>query len=430
QVVRVEIGSAEPREVVFDPRTEGRIVYSTPRGIEVIDDIEDPDAASRVTFDRPTRGLLAATAADPRRLWTVDTNTGRVWRSDDLGETWAEVVGDLPSQVGDEFQPFGIASLSAASHDPDELVLAGLWPGPRAWRSVDGGLTWQSAEVPGDAYVDQVVHDPADPRVAWYSVPGQGLLRREDRPLPACIEDQGRCLRSGRFEVLVDWRDAAGNSGRATRVVDEVDTSGLFWFFDEENWELMVKVLDGCAINDRFWVLAAATTDVDLTMRVEDRWSGLSRTTINPLGRPAAAQIDSDAFASCDVAPPDGADTTPPIAPSGDLGTTLELADGRFRASVVWNTGGAVGEASVAPLRTGDSGLFWFFEPANWEMLVKVLDGCAINGHHWLLAGISSDVGYTLTVEDTETGATRVVEHAPGSPAPALVEIEAFACTE
>jgi hypothetical protein len=26
---------------------------------------------------------------------------------------------------------------------------------------------------------------------------------------------------------------------------------------------------------------------------------------------------------------------------------------------------------------TDDSALFWFFEESNWEMLVKVLDGCS-----------------------------------------------------
>jgi hypothetical protein len=37
-------------------------------------------------------------------------------------------------------------------------------------------------------------------------------------------------------------------------------------------------------------------------------------------------------------------------------------------------------------------------------MLVKVLDGCNYNGRHWVLAGATTNVEYTLTVTDTVTG--------------------------
>ncbi len=74
--------------------------------------------------------------------------------------------------------------------------------------------------------------------------------------------------------------------------------SGLFWFFEAENRELLVKVFDGCGINDRFWVFSAATTDVEFTLRVTDTMSGTVKTYFNPLGV-AAANTDTDAFATC-----------------------------------------------------------------------------------------------------------------------------------
>ena len=77
------------------------------------------------------------------------------------------------------------------------------------------------------------------------------------------------------------------------------DTSGLFWFFDADNWEVLVKVLDGCAINQRFWVFAAATTNVEYTLRVTDIESGALSEYFNPLGRAADAITDTSAFATC-----------------------------------------------------------------------------------------------------------------------------------
>ena len=59
---------------------------------------------------------------------------------------------------------------------------------------------------------------------------------------------------------------------------------GTFHFFDlsdQANFELCVKVLDGTQINDRFWVFAAATTDVEYTLRVVDTESSLRHIT-NP----------------------------------------------------------------------------------------------------------------------------------------------------
>ena len=56
---------------------------------------------------------------------------------------------------------------------------------------------------------------------------------------------------------------------------------------------------------------------------------------------------------------------------------------------------------------TSDTGSFWFFSNANLEVIVKVLDGRSVNGHFWVFYGALSNVEYTITVTDTETGAVR-----------------------
>ena len=66
---------------------------------------------------------------------------------------------------------------------------------------------------------------------------------------------------------------------------------------------------------------------------------------------------------------------------------------------------------------TDDSGLPRFFDPDNWEVLVKVLDGCAVNGHVWVFAASTTDLGYAIRVTDTTDGAERLYRNEPGRPA-------------
>ena len=77
--------------------------------------------------------------------------------------------------------------------------------------------------------------------------------------------------------------------------------SGLLWFFDRNNWEMLVKVVNGCGFNDRFWVFSAATTNVEYTLRVVDTLSGDVQTYFNPLGTSGPAITDTGAFDTCDA---------------------------------------------------------------------------------------------------------------------------------
>lgn len=107
------------------------------------------------------------------------------------------------------------------------------------------------------------------------------------------------CLHGGRFRVEVTWTDPRGASGPGRTVACNSDGSGLFWFFEPSNWELMVKVIDGCGLNGRFWVFAAATTDVGYRLTVEDTRTGERAVYENPVGRRAPAITDTGALAVC-----------------------------------------------------------------------------------------------------------------------------------
>ncbi len=69
---------------------------------------------------------------------------------------------------------------------------------------------------------------------------------------------------------------------------------GTFWFFDtsdEANFELCLKVLDDTRVNDRFWVFAAATTDVEYTLTIDDLEIG-PRRIFNPNPDGTGGEID------------------------------------------------------------------------------------------------------------------------------------------
>ncbi len=137
------------------------------------------------------------------------------------------------------------------------------------------------------------------------------------------------------------------------------------------------------------------------------------------------------------VGGPGGSDATHAdflVRPSDPAGTcdpddfTLCLQDERYRIEVDWWTaGGETGRGAVVREGTNDSGIFRFFDDANWEVLVKVLDACEVDGRHWLFAAATTDVGYEITVTDTAgTDPPRVYRNEPGMPAAATIDTIAF----
>lgn len=102
------------------------------------------------------------------------------------------------------------------------------------------------------------------------------------------------CLVGGRFKVEVSWRTRTGSSGVGT-VVPATDNTGIFWFFNSTNYELMVKVLDARALNGKFWVFYGALSDVEYWINVTDTQTGATKTYHNPQGS-ISGGADTSAF--------------------------------------------------------------------------------------------------------------------------------------
>ena len=73
------------------------------------------------------------------------------------------------------------------------------------------------------------------------------------------------------------------------------DQTGFFWFFISSNIELAVKMLDGRALNGKFWLLYGGLSDVEYTIRVTDTVTGGVRTYRNEPGN-ICGRIDTESF--------------------------------------------------------------------------------------------------------------------------------------
>ena len=135
------------------------------------------------------------------------------------------------------------------------------------------------------------------PAAARHALRAAGLLAALLLALPAlagakdygCLESSRvSCLQDGRFQVRA-YYDHEENQNREARIRDALvgDAASLFYFFTFDNPELMVKVVDGCVLNGRYWVFGSAATDLDYAVTVEDRATGrqkrYERNRSNPL---------------------------------------------------------------------------------------------------------------------------------------------------
>lgn len=103
------------------------------------------------------------------------------------------------------------------------------------------------------------------------------------------------------------------------------------------------------------------------------------------------------------------------------------LVDGRFQVEVSFRDYDGI-RGDALPVTTGtDSTLLWFFAPTIWEHLVKVIDGCSLNGQWWVYAAAATDVEYVLRVTDTLHQEVREYPNTLGNRAAALTDSTAFA---
>jgi PAP2 superfamily protein len=123
------------------------------------------------------------------------------------------------------------------------------------------------------------------------------FLTRTVSPSTCVADATTLCLNDGRFKVQATWN--TGKSSGPAQALSSTGDSGQFWFFDPDNVELTVKVLNACSFNDRFWVFASGLTNVEVLVTVTDTHTGRVRQYFNPRGKAFAPVQDVSAFATC-----------------------------------------------------------------------------------------------------------------------------------
>ena len=268
-------------------------------------------------------------------------------------------------------------------------------------------------------------------------------------------------LHGGGFTVAARFENDGWSSARV-HPASIGDAGAGYYFFDESNPELLVKVLDGCAINGHYWLFASAATDLNVSLRVTRRWPPSSPDDDFeyeiPGGSFGLARIGDERLA-CEgghgqvrAAAPPGAGIGSAAAFQGNDGETgaeygngygdgledayksgydegrrrgywqafdgwavsrnnvrpeahlvsAELQPwgglGRFRVSARFDNDGWT-QAKVHPAHFGNEAVaMYFFDQDNPELLVKILDGCAINGSYWLYVSAATDLDSTVRV--------------------------------
>jgi len=132
---------------------------------------------------------------------------------------------------------------------------------------------------------------------------------------------------------------------------------------------------------------------------------------------------------TCQTAPPPP--PPPPPPPTGpcdpDDPESLCLVDDRFRVQVDWRTDQGTSGSGMAEEITPDTGYFWFFEPSNVEMVIKVLDTCSFSDRFWVFAGGLTNVEVDVTVTDTQENVTRTYQNPLNTPFQPIQDTDAFA---
>lgn len=330
---------------------------------------------------------------------------------------------DLSAHAGEDYQPAG---------------------GQLAWSPGDQEPKTFTVPLVGDGEGEGVAERSELVRLVLADATGAALgenptavlrLDDDDRGGGPCEPGEDRlCLLDNRFQVEVDWRDLDSRSGHVgtggalpgEQAGAEGDASGFFWFFQPDTLELVVKVLDARSVNGSHWVFYGALTDVEYWITVTDTEEGEIRTYHNPPAN-LCGLGDTEAFPRAGQplgpAPTEAAELPvpevqtgmpePPCTPGDDR---ICLLDGRLRVEVAWHDprSGNRGVGTAVPSNDG-TGLFWFFDRSNLELVVKGLDGRPVNGRLWFFYGALTDVEYTITVTDTTTGARRLYTNPAGN---------------
>ncbi|MDY7094856.1 MAG: hypothetical protein SX243_17930 [Acidobacteriota bacterium] len=404
-------------------------------------------AGSAASTDLLARIPTASTVALPLEMTVVGNDLyfvirelgagGELWATDGTAEGTRRVLDLVPGLEGSD--PHGLTALGSVLlftasdrlHGSELWVSDGTAEGTRLVADLEPGPGGSSPRLLA------VLETAQGPRVvlsAWRSDLGFSLWSFDGNDLASrhCEARADRiCLGGGRFELLADWRDPRTGSGGRARDGGGGETAGAFWFSEDDNLEVPVKILNGSGVNGQSWLFYSTLTHLPFWLSVADLQTGRDKTYTHAF-RDLCGEADLHAFPwhEGEVPPaepqpesyrePSGVSTATPTPVEAGLcsddPTALCYLGGRFRARVSWRDPRPPGREGVGKptARDGRTGSFWFFQPSNPELYLKILDGSAINRKYWVFFAPLTDLGVQLAITDTRVGNTVFYHKASG----------------
>jgi Alcohol dehydrogenase GroES-like domain len=153
---------------------------------------------------------------------------------------------------------------------------------------------WQDNDAEtGQPDVEQAAAIPQAGVIALQGIREKGQVQPGQKVL---INGAGGLRRTSRSRRGAAAPSSSNGQGRGVALTPD---TGYFWFFDAANVEVVIKVLNGCGSNSRYWTFAGGLTDVNVILTVTDTQTGVIKTYTNPQGTPFQPIQDTDAFATC-----------------------------------------------------------------------------------------------------------------------------------
>ncbi len=462
-------------------RPGGRYKVSADRSGALSSDVFDlrPPEAAQGAPAAPEHLSAPTTGDDAVRLtWRADGSAPpdgfevwyRKWSGDEPDEVWRRYEGPLPADA----RSADVRGLAAEEEVP---ITDPFWDSERqVWIDRAHALRGRYSLV---VVAYNAAGFAASETLDFEFMPGPFPEATPAGELPDCSTwTRSSGLELDGYDVYVCLETPGGERRRAWDYGLSADQSGLLYFFDRDNVELLVKVLDGCAVNGHRWVFVAPVTTLGFRLAIQE-WGpyvadrrqswyydskrrpqeriGRNIDDGNPQGSTARTVSDTMAF-PCTPAEIAAARAKAAVAEGGHAaflrsrgltgaglaslerrsagastdcepgGTALTLAGG-YRVSMCYETyAGDTGDALDWGLDSSQSALLYFFERNNAEVLIKVLDGCGVNGHRWVFVAPVTDLAFNLRVESPD-GEVWTHTNRLGQTADAASDTSAFGCT-
>jgi len=232
---------------------------------------------------------LSLTGGPDGNIWFTEHNGNRIGRITPAGDVTEFSAGISAG-----------ASLNGITAGPD----GSLWFCEESQRKIGrittaGVVTEFSAGVTGAC---RGITSGPDGNL-WFTEPYDDRIGRiaPGATAPCVRNDTTACLLGNRFEVTVDYASAGSGSG-AAHVMSfdgartENDQSVFWWFFEPTNFEMGVKMLAGCPVNEQYWIFVSGLTDQGWTTRVRDTQTGAMRAYTNAIGHLSSTTGDTSAL--------------------------------------------------------------------------------------------------------------------------------------